>query len=212
MTRSRRPRPTPLRDQSPSSFAAILQRLLDATAGSIGAALVDHEGETVDYAGALAPFDLKIAAAHLQIVLGEVSELRSLEGVRQLVVRASARSYVVRQLPLRYAVILILHPQAGFSASSRALQEAHHRICHEAGFPAPPRSATWFAVDVVTSPTDRARPERVRLGSHWEPLEVMGSVVGLTSRERGFRIRLQTGAEMMLVREPLGRWFTDERV
>jgi hypothetical protein len=212
MTSSRRPRPPPLRDQSPSTFAAILQRLLDATPGSIGAALVDHEGETVDYAGALAPFDLKIAAAHLQIVLGELSELRSLDGVRQIVVRARARSYIVRQLPLRYAVIVILYPHAGFSASSRALQEAHLRICQEAGFPAPPRAASWFAVDVATSPTDRARPERLRLGSRWEALEVMGSVVGLAARERGFRIRLQTGAEMMLVREPFGRWFTDELV
>lgn len=210
--RSRRARLSPPRDQSPSTFTTILQRLVDATPGSIGAALVDYEGETVDYAGAIEPYDLKIAAAHLQLVLGEISGLRSCAGVRQLVVRAETTSYVVRQLPLSYALVLVLHPRAAFSVSSRALQEAHRLLCQEAGFPVPPRAATWFAVDVDTSATDRARPARLRLGSRWEPIEVMGSVVGLAARERGFRVRLPTGAEMMLVREPLGRWFVDEPI
>ena len=40
----------------------------------------------------------------------------------------------------------------------------------------------------------------------------MGAVVGLAPRERGFRVRLQSGAEMMLVRERLGRWFADEHL
>jgi hypothetical protein len=40
----------------------------------------------------------------------------------------------------------------------------------------------------------------------------MGSVLGLAPREKGFRVRLPSGAEMMLVRERLGGWFADERV
>ena len=40
----------------------------------------------------------------------------------------------------------------------------------------------------------------------------MGAVVGLAPRERGFRVRLPSGHEMMLVRERLGRWFADEHV
>jgi hypothetical protein len=208
---SRRRRRTPApRDQSASPFAAILQQLLDATPGSNGAALVDHEGETVDYAGTIDPFDLKVAAAHFQIVLGELNGLPSLAGVRQLIVRARAQSYVIRQIPSSYAIVLLLHHRAAFSASARALQEAHVRLCLEAGFPPPPRASRWFAVDVDAAKRDRTRPERLRLGNAWEPVEVMGSVVGLRPRERGFRVRLSTGAEMMLVREPHGRWFTDE--
>lgn len=212
MTLSRRRRTPSPRDQRASEFAVILQRLLDQSPGSSGAALVDHEGETVDYAGALDPFDMKIAAAHFQIVLSEVGALPSFTDVRQLIVRARGRSYVIRPIDLGYALVLVLHPRAAFSVSDRALQEAHLRLCREAGFPAPPRASSWFAVEVDPSPTDRARPARLRLGTRWEPLEVMGSLVGLTPRERGFRVRLQTGAEMMLVREPLGRWFTDEHL
>jgi hypothetical protein len=40
----------------------------------------------------------------------------------------------------------------------------------------------------------------------------MGQMVGLRPREKGFRVRLPSGAEMLLVRERLGRWFADERV
>ena len=40
----------------------------------------------------------------------------------------------------------------------------------------------------------------------------MGALVGLAPRENGFRVRLPSGAEMMLVRERLGRWFADEHV
>ena len=39
------------RDQVPSTFTAILERLVAAIPGAHAAALVDYEGETVDYAG-----------------------------------------------------------------------------------------------------------------------------------------------------------------
>jgi hypothetical protein len=38
----------------------------------------------------------------------------------------------------------------------------------------------------------------------------MGCMVGLKPREKGFRVRLPSGAEMLLVRERPGRWFADE--
>ena len=56
------------------------------------------------------------------------------------------------------------------------------------------------------------RPKRLKVGGRCEPVEVMGALVGLAPRERGFRVRLPNGAEMMLVRERLGRWFADEHV
>ncbi len=64
--------PPPPRDQETTSFTDILRRLLRATSGARAAALVDFEGETVDYAGVLDPFELRIAAAHWQIVLAQL--------------------------------------------------------------------------------------------------------------------------------------------
>ncbi|EYF00278.1 roadblock/LC7 domain-containing protein [Chondromyces apiculatus] len=179
--------------------------------GARGAALVDFEGETIDYAGAIDAFEIKVTAAHWLIVLAEVS-VSSLGPLRQLIVRARAHSYIIRQLQPGYAVVLVLHPRAAFAASDRALLDSDARICLEAGWPQPRAGSCWYCVDVET---ERGRPIRLRglqAAGDWQPVEVMGFMLGLGPREKGFRVRLLNGAEMLLVREPLGRWFADERL
>lgn len=199
------------RDQEPSIFTEILLRLVHATPGGIAAALVDFTGETVDYAGDLDPFELKVTAAHWQIVMSQVDPAK-LGAVRQITVRARGRSYLVRSIHERYWVVLVLHRHAAFAQSERALQEADAQLCEEAGFPLPSDVAKWFGVEVETEPHDRARPARLRAGESWKRVEVMGCMVGLRPGEKGFRVRLPNGAEMMLVRERPGRWFADERL
>ncbi|WP_437977860.1 hypothetical protein WMF11_14380 [Sorangium sp. So ce295] len=196
------------RDQAPSSFTSILEDLLCAIPGAHAAALVDFEGETIDYAGGLDPYDVKVTAAHWQIVLAEVAGTR-LGVSRQITVRAHRKSYIVRQLQPEYALVLVLHPRAAFAASHRALQEAEARLCAEAGW-STSRTTRWYCVDVETEASDRGRPARLRGAGGWQPVEVMGSMVGLGPREKGFRIRLPSGAEMLLIRERMGRWFADE--
>ncbi|WP_437784244.1 roadblock/LC7 domain-containing protein [Sorangium sp. So ce1097] len=203
--RSRSPLP---RDQAPSPFTTILEDLLCAIPGAHAAALVDFEGETIDYAGCLDPFDLKVTAAHWQIVLSEIAS-SPLGVLRQITVRAHRKSYIVRHIQPGYAVVIVLHPRAAFAASHRALQEADARLCAEAGWTAS-RTTRWYCVDVETDASDRGRPARLRGAGGWQPVEVMGSMVGLGPREKGFRIRLPSGAEMLLIRERMGRWFADE--
>jgi len=205
----------PPRDQEPSTFTTILERLLAATPGSEGAVLVDREGETVDYAGRYDPFELKVCAAHWQIVLGELAEGGpSLGAIRQITVRARQRSYLVRRVQESYAVVVVLHRHAAFAVSERALAEADTRLSLEAGWPAPPTHSRWFGVEVETGRRgrERKRPIRLRVAKGWQPVEVMGAVVGLGPREKGFLVRLPSGAEMLLVRERLGRWYCDEHV
>ncbi|AKT41856.1 roadblock/LC7 domain-containing protein [Chondromyces crocatus] len=202
---------SPPRDQARSPFTAILEQLVASTPGARGAALVDFEGETVDYAGGVDPYELKVAAAHWLIVLTEISD-SPLGPLRQFIVRARSHSYIIRQLQPGYAIVLLLHPRAAFSVSDRALLDADARICLEAGWQQPRTSSRWYGVDVEM---DRGRPARLR-GTRgegdWQPVEVMGFMLGLRPREQGFRIRLHNGAEMLLVRERLGHWFADERV
>lgn len=203
------------RDQAPSTFTLILERLLAATPGSQGAVLVDSEGETVDYAGSLEPFELKIAAAHWQIVLGAArEEAPRLGQIQQIMVRARTRSYLVRRVQERYAVVVVLHRHAAFAVSERALQEVDLRLCMEAGWPEPPYSSRWFRVTVETGGRgqERLRPLRLFVDGTWHPVEVMGAMVGLAPRERGFLVRLPSGAEMLLIRERLGRWYADEHL
>lgn len=196
------------RDQGTTTFTEILRRLLRATPGASGIALVDFEGETVDYAGALDPFELRVAAAHWQLVLSQLVA-SSLGAYTQITVRTRARSYVLRPLHAGYAVVIVLHKHAAFATSGRAMQEADARLCAEAGWPS--RGATsWFNVEVEKEAGERARPARIRVDAAIYPVEVIGCVAGLRSGETGFRVRLASGAEMMLLRDRMGRWFADE--
>lgn len=223
------------RDQEESAFSSILSALLDATPLSIGAVLVDGLGETVDYAGAIEAFDLKVAAAHFQVVLQDIRDAASLASAVELTVRAQGRSYVLRVLHAEYSLLLILHRHGAFAVSRRALYEAASRICAEAGLDVEPGAHPWFRVEVETSRGKRParlRPVAEYVGlrssrqppppplfgtnqqlydpTRWSVVEVIGAVMGTGRRERGYRIRLDTGAEMTLVRERDGLWFVDE--
>src|SRR3954465_2937061 len=103
-----------VRDQSDSPFSSILARLCD-DCGGLAAALVDGEGETVDYAGLLSPYEIKVAAAEWRIVLSVVQESRlpGFHHVAGLAVRAKRRTFVIEAMPDGYAIALCL-PQHGF--------------------------------------------------------------------------------------------------
>lgn len=196
------------RDQDTSTFTDILRRLMRVTPNALGAALVDFEGETVDYAGAIDPYELRVAAAHWQLVIAQAAS-PALGPAIQITVRARRRSYIIRRLHAGYVMILVLHRHAAFAVSGRAMQEADARLCAEAGWP--PRGATsWFAVDVEPDPNDRTRPRSLRARGVDHPLDVIGCVTGLRAREAGYRVRLSSGAEMTLLRDRMGRWFADE--
>ncbi|MEZ4298058.1 MAG: hypothetical protein R3B70_24110 [Polyangiaceae bacterium] len=210
ISRARARRKTPPRDQAPSPFTPILDRLVASTPSARGAALVDFEGETVDYAGGLDPFELKVAAATWLIVLAEVGAT-SFSAATQIVIRAARSSYVLRRVNDDYALVLVLHARAAFAVSDRALGEAEAALANEAGWSRRNRAA-WFGVHVRTETGVDHRPLSMLVGDAWQPIEVMGALVSLHDRERGYRVRLPSGAEMMLIRERNGLWFADEPV
>lgn len=193
-----------------SPFARILGELVARIPGAYAAALVDALGETVDYAAGRAdPFDVKVAAAHLRIVIDEVSR-SPLGPPTSLVVRGTEASFLVRSLPDGYAVVVLLRKRAGFASTSRALTVCERRLHAEANWP-PVQRGSWYPVYVRAEAG--ARPKFVgAAGARGEPVEILGAVVGLPRGERGFRVRLASGVELTLVREPGGFWYADEPV
>ena len=75
----RAPRRRPPRDQAESPFNVILEEFLDVVRFARGAAIVDFEGETVDYAGAVDPFELRVAAATFGLVLVDLRSCKNLK-------------------------------------------------------------------------------------------------------------------------------------
>jgi hypothetical protein len=213
----RRQRTMAVRDQRASVFSASLMRLCDAT-GAVGAALVDAEGETVDYAGAIAPFDIKVAAAEWMVVLAQLREatVANWAETNEVFVRGSRKSFFLRALSDGYGLVVQLLPHA-FALSRRGLHEAVRELCAEAGLGLPDamahdRDPQW-RVEVRCDDKDPRRPAALWMGGSWSRVEILGRWVDATSpREAGFRVRLPTGAELTLVRERLGRWYADAPV
>jgi hypothetical protein len=213
MTERRRRRAIAARDQSASAFSVILANLCGST-GALAAALVDAEGETVDYAGHLEPYDIRVAAAEWRIVLSVVQQAR-LPGFRQITslsVRAAERSFFIESMPDGYAIAMRL-PRRGFLVSRRALSQAVRELGHEAGIDLRQgrAAAQWDWARVRVRTTASRRPDALWLGDRWSPLVILGRFQArdLLRNELGYRARLESGAEVFLVREPLGRWFVD---
>jgi hypothetical protein len=204
-----------VRDQSDSAFSAILGRLCD-DCGALAAALVDPEGETVDYAGLLEPYEIKVVAAEWRIVLAVVHESRlpGFHSVKSITVRAKRRSYFIEAMPDGYAIALRL-PRHCFNVSRRALNQAVRELAREAALTRPEARAEvhWTRVRVRTPAASHLlrRPDAIWVGDDWSPLTILGRYQArdLSRSELGYLARLASGAEVFLVREPLGVWFID---
>jgi hypothetical protein len=189
-----------------TAFARILGELLGRLPGAFACALVDLGGETVDYAGVGDPFDMKVAAAHVRIVMNDLEQYRSLGVPRWIVIRGARRSFVGRSLPDGYALVVLLRRRAGFTTSTRAFAACERALADEAGWAFEAPRQAWFPLDVRVD--RRGRPTVV--GSPPVAVEVLGAVMGLAPREKGFRVRLATGSELTLVREAGSSWYADE--
>jgi hypothetical protein len=200
------------RDQHASAFSASLLRLCDAV-GAPGAAIVDAGGETVDYAGTVDPFDIKVAAAECAVVLARLKACRSplLASTSELRIRAARKSYVVRALADDYALVLQLLAHS-FAVSARGLNEAVREVSFEAGLPVPLAARgkeQWVRVDVRCEPRASRRPSSIWVKGAWLPVEVLGRWMDAGSRDLGYRTRVDSRVELTLIREPMGRWYAE---
>lgn len=199
------------RDQGLSAFSAILGRLCDAT-GAVAVALVDGEGETVDYTGSLVPYAVKVMAAELALLVRQLNGSRNplVAATSSLSVRGDRTSFWLQPLTFNYALVLQM-PKRSFGVSFRALAEAVHEICSEAQLPLPPQfvEERWARVEVEER---SRRPNALWMNGKWSSIEVLGQLFqqARSRREVGYRARVASGEEITLVREKKGLWFVDD--
>jgi hypothetical protein len=191
---------------------------LRESVSALSVALVDAEGETVDYEGLIDPFETRVAAAEWGLTL---KMLKSTPGqtwanTAELNFRGRAKSFVVVPLIQGYALVLQL-PRRCLRVSHRALAEAVRAISAEAGLDVPEIwrefRERWTLVQ-IDSENRLRRPRAIWRAGRWRPLEILGRVARdqLQRSETGYRVRLEDGAEITLVREPLGRWYADDPI
>jgi hypothetical protein len=213
MSASRRGHPShtaPIsRDQRETAFTSILAGLVERVPGAHAAALVDRDGETVDYSGEIDSYAVRLAAAHWRLALDQLRGQPAFRSVHWIAVRGGRTSYLVHDLPEEYALVVVLARAAGFFGWRRAVAACARALGDEAGWTWV--GVRWFPAQVTADP--RRRPSLVLVDGHARPVEILGTMAGgLGRRERGWRVRFETGVEATLVREPGGTWYSDEPI
>jgi hypothetical protein len=198
-----------MHDNSP--FSIILERLLRGLPNCLAVGFIDLEGEAVEAVGWVDLFDIKVTGAHLLIILRTMPTAQP-GATKELVITATRMSYRVQALPEGYALVLMFSRDGAFDISPRAVQACSRALCREAGFDESDQGPIWFAVEVTAQNAGASRPHKVRAEGDWHEVEVLGALVGLADRERGYRVRLANGNEVTLLREPLGRWWSDSPI
>lgn len=200
-----------IRDANESAFAVILQQLNAALPGAYASAFIDEEGECIEYAGAVDPYHIKVAGARLRIVLAALDDTRALGTVHTLVVRAARESMTVQRVLDQYALVVLFSRGGGFTRASRAFAVAERQITEECGMKY--TGERWYPAQLTFDA--RGKPQQwlceVDGTTRAEPVEIVGSVMGLARGERGFRLRTSDGEELMAIREASRVWYTDSR-
>ena len=152
----------------------------------------------------------------MQIILRELGNVPALGEPRWLVIRGANRSMAASALPDGYVLVVLLRAARGLHALDARAEGLHARARARSRLDDPliaksdgAKRRSWFFTKVETDrrgrPTMRRRERRMSV-------EVIGAVMGLSVRERGFRLRTAAGGELTRVREPRARWYADEPV
>lgn len=211
-----------VRDANESPFAAILEQLLRGLPGAYAGAFVDDEGECVEYAGAVDAFHVKVASAHFRVALEALNETRAAGRASWFLVRGSRESALVYRLWDMYALVVLFTRGGGFARAPRAMAAALRQMSEEGAFKY--EGERWYPARFTLD--EKGRPQvwhrqasgagtgvRSRDGHsevQAEPVEIVGSVMGLNRGERGYRLRLEGGAEVTAVQEVSRVWYTDD--
>jgi hypothetical protein len=201
------------RDQGESAFTPILRRLFEQVPALLGATFVDAEGECIDYVSAMEPYEAKVAAAHMHMLMSLVRDAprttaRAGESFA-LEVATPEREVWVRCIGDDYLLVAIMLPDFVRAQLRDALITASTEFRAEVGIQTP----RWEMIHQRLS-------VRVRAATGWQYAPATYSAGGVrvaiadvlgrcteqtddAAAERVcFRVRTQEGQELTLVHEP----------
>jgi predicted regulator of Ras-like GTPase activity (Roadblock/LC7/MglB family) len=176
MSPSRPPEPGKVaRDLDSTGFSSHLDELVRQVPEAICAVFIDGEGETVDLASRVNPFDARIAGAEMSIVLDSIRRSRTKLGegaVIELRIEGNARSILVRHVAEGYDIVVLVDSASITARVAEATAAASFALLKETGLKPPPRAPILRAVE--------HRPSR------------MGILVPTAFEENGRRRRVET--------------------
>lgn len=167
------------RDQTENAFTGILRRVFRAVPTVLSAVFVDLEGECIDYVAAYDPYEVKVGAAHMHVLIEQLRQLRMADALGETFafeLVTDEREVWVRRISEEYSLVVLLGH--GFDASELrdAIAVAGRQFREEGDLPAP----TWegrerLSVRVRTSPRWEYAPAAFSLrGRRFEIAAVLG--------------------------------------
>jgi predicted regulator of Ras-like GTPase activity (Roadblock/LC7/MglB family) len=202
------------RDQAESEFTGILRRLADGAPEFLAAAFVDVEGECIDYVSRIDPYDAKVTAAHMHMVLGSLSGSRDKLGLGEpfaLEISADEREIWVQRVSGDYVLVVVLAPGFDRSELRAAIACANTEFRAAVGLDMPQweGSGRRLSVRVRAATGWTYAPQTFSLaGAQITISDVLGrwtESTGLRGDELVcFRVRTDAGQELTLVHDPEG--------
>jgi predicted regulator of Ras-like GTPase activity (Roadblock/LC7/MglB family) len=111
---TRRP-PEAKRDELESAFTPILRRVLNALPNALCAVFVDTEGECIDYASSIDPFEAKVSGAHALVLLNRLRASHHTLGLQEpfgLAIAGTERELWARRITDDYLLVVVALPGA----------------------------------------------------------------------------------------------------
>jgi predicted regulator of Ras-like GTPase activity (Roadblock/LC7/MglB family) len=202
------------RDLAESAFTPILRRLWDQLPSLLAAAFADVEGECIDYISRIDPFEAKVSAAHLHMLLGSIGASFVKLGAGETLgfeIEASRRTSYVRRVGGEYLLVVVVEAGQAAIEPEDAIAMACAEFRHEVGLGPLP----WDSVQ-------RRLSVRVRPATGWTYAPqgysdggvrvTITDVIGRWTEQGGvrgdelvcFRVRIEDGREVTLVHDPDG--------
>jgi hypothetical protein len=206
---TRRP-PEAKRDELESSFTPILRRTLESLPRALCAVFVDTEGECIDYASSIDPFEAKVSGAHALILVRALCASQRKLGLHEpftLAIAGSERELWARRITDDYIIVVVTLPGAEGTQMWTVLAAAAREFRSEVN-----------AVDPSWEPATRLEVVvRAAVGWPYAPAAfsqhgvrvTITDVLGRWTEPGGgdeelscFRVRTADGQELTLVHDP----------
>jgi predicted regulator of Ras-like GTPase activity (Roadblock/LC7/MglB family) len=180
----------------------------------VAAAFVDVDGECIDYISRTDPFEAKVSAAHMHMLLGDVAASFAKIGAGRtssIEIEASRREIWTQRVAEGYVLVAVFAAGSERAQREAAIALACAEFRHEVGLEAPPweRSRQRLSVRVRPARGWRYAPETYSEGG---VRVTITDVIGRWTEAGGvmgdelvcFRVRTEEGRELTLVHDPDG--------
>lgn len=194
------------REQDESSLTVVLRAVAESDASLRAVVFVDQEGECIDYWADLDPFDAKIAAAQMIVVLADASARLAARGfgpVHEVTITSEETQLVATWVSEEYFLVLLRGVEDAPFLLRDAVEQARLALRRDAALPTPAWERRGRIVDVTTRGSSAWPYAPVSFRERGEGVEIE-HVLGCWDEDGQtcFRVRTADGRELTLAHDP----------